>query len=115
MDIGALLLEAASLMLTGMVGVFAFLSILIFAVSKLSLIAGGDEPAKPQRQPTKRPTSTGYLTRILLQLVQLSLNTDQNNKGVHYVTVKINRIGFKRRAPITACYAYALRRYVANR
>ncbi len=59
MDIGALLLEAASLMLTGMVGVFAFLSILIFAVSKLSLIAGGDEPAKPQRQPTKRPTSTG--------------------------------------------------------
>ncbi|MAD88142.1 OadG family transporter subunit [Pseudoalteromonas sp. SS15] len=59
MDIGALLLEAASLMLTGMVGVFAFLSILIFAVSKLSLIAGGDEPAKPQRQPTKRPASTG--------------------------------------------------------
>lgn len=59
MDIGALLLEAASLMLTGMVGVFAFLSILIFAVSKLSLIAGGDEPAKPQRQFTKRPASTG--------------------------------------------------------
>ncbi|RZQ53585.1 oxaloacetate decarboxylase [Pseudoalteromonas phenolica] len=59
MDIGALLLEAASLMLTGMVGVFAFLSILIFAVSKLSLIAGGDEPAKPQRQPTKRLASTG--------------------------------------------------------
>ena len=59
MDIGALLLEAASLMLTGMVGVFAFLSILIFAVSKLSLIAGGDEPAKPQRQSTKRPASTG--------------------------------------------------------
>jgi len=59
MDIGALLLEAASLMLTGMVGVFAFLSILIFAVSKLSLIAGGDEPAKPQRQPTKRQVSTG--------------------------------------------------------
>lgn len=59
MDIGALLLEAASLMLTGMIGVFAFLSILIFAVSKLSLIAGGDEPVKPQRQPTKRPTSTG--------------------------------------------------------
>ncbi|ALO43960.1 OadG family protein [Pseudoalteromonas phenolica] len=59
MDIGALLLEAASLMLTGMVGVFAFLSILIFAVSKLSLVAGGDEPTKPQRQPAKRPVSNG--------------------------------------------------------
>ena len=59
MDIGALLLEAASLMLTGMVGVFAFLSILIFAVSKLSLIAGGDETVKPQRQPTKRQVSPG--------------------------------------------------------
>ncbi|MBE0369489.1 OadG family protein [Pseudoalteromonas sp. MMG013] len=42
MDIGALLIEAASLMLTGMIGVFVFLSILILAVTNLSKLAKSD-------------------------------------------------------------------------
>ena len=73
MDIGALLLEAASLMLTGMGGVFAFLSILIFAVSQLSLIAGGDEPTKPQRQVAKAPSagvSNAHIAAISAAIAQ---------------------------------------------
>ncbi|BBN80746.1 hypothetical protein PA25_07310 [Pseudoalteromonas sp. A25] len=42
MDIVSLLLQAANLMLTGMVGVFVFLSILIFAVKNLAKLAGSE-------------------------------------------------------------------------
>jgi oxaloacetate decarboxylase gamma subunit len=60
MDIGALLLQAASLMLTGMVGVFVFLSILIFAVSQLARFASDDEaPKAPARKNNQRQSSTG--------------------------------------------------------
>lgn len=56
MDIGALLIQAASLMLTGMIGVFVFLSILILAVTNLSKLAKPDTgvPTVPttRRQPS---------------------------------------------------------------
>ena len=40
MDIGGLLTTAASLMVTGMVGVFVFLTILISAVTLMSKVVG---------------------------------------------------------------------------
>ncbi len=52
MDIGGLLTTAASLMLTGMVGVFVFLTILISAVTLMSKVVGRfDDPvsAEPTR------------------------------------------------------------------
>ncbi|RZM81129.1 oxaloacetate decarboxylase [Pseudoalteromonas rubra] len=53
MDITALLAQAANLMLTGMVGVFVFLSILIIAVKGLSKFAAPDEPVQPRSQAAK--------------------------------------------------------------
>ena len=47
MDIGAQLLQAANLMLTGMVGVFVFLSILIFAMRLLASFARKVSAATP--------------------------------------------------------------------
>lgn len=48
MDIGALLTTAANLMLTGMVGVFLFLSFLIWAISIMSKLAARFEgPVAP--------------------------------------------------------------------
>ncbi|MCG7564535.1 OadG family transporter subunit [Pseudoalteromonas sp. McH1-42] len=55
MDITALLAQAASLMLTGMVGVFVFLSILIVAVKGLSKFAA---PKDAQTQPSSRATKS---------------------------------------------------------
>ncbi|MBE0358193.1 MULTISPECIES: OadG family protein [Pseudoalteromonas] len=55
MDIGALLTTAGSLMLTGMVGVFVFLSILIGAVTLMSsLVTRFSEPevAIPAKSPS---------------------------------------------------------------
>ncbi|AQQ00327.1 OadG family protein [Pseudoalteromonas sp. SG45-5] len=55
MDIGALLTTAGSLMLTGMVGVFVFLSILIGAVTLMSsLVTRFSEPevASPAKSPS---------------------------------------------------------------
>ncbi|MBQ4800272.1 OadG family protein [Pseudoalteromonas sp. MMG006] len=55
MDIGAVLTTAGSLMLTGMVGVFVFLSILIGAVTLMShLVARFSEPevATPVKSPS---------------------------------------------------------------
>jgi oxaloacetate decarboxylase gamma subunit len=62
MDIASLLLQAANLMLTGMVGVFVFLSILIFVVQKLARFAG-DEPINEQVvKRTPRPANNGVST-----------------------------------------------------
>ncbi|WP_217876074.1 OadG family protein [Pseudoalteromonas shioyasakiensis] len=56
MDIGGLLTTAASLMVTGMVGVFVFLTILISAVTLMSKIVGRfDDPA------TAEPTRTAKI------------------------------------------------------
>ncbi|MEI8617273.1 OadG family transporter subunit [Pseudoalteromonas sp. B193] len=55
MDIGALLTTAGNLMLTGMVGVFVFLSILIGAVTLMSnLVTRFSEPdvATPVKSPS---------------------------------------------------------------
>ncbi|MCG7534686.1 OadG family transporter subunit [Pseudoalteromonas sp. OOF1S-7] len=57
MDITALLAQAANLMLTGMVGVFVFLSILIIAVKGLSKFAAPDEPTQPGRRINKSKPS----------------------------------------------------------
>ncbi|CAM4022740.1 OadG family protein [Pseudoalteromonas byunsanensis] len=52
MDIMSLLLQAANLMLTGMVGVFVFLSILIFAVKSLEKLS---DPQLPEEVATRTP------------------------------------------------------------
>ena len=51
MDIGQLLATAANLMLTGMVGVFVFLSLLISAIIIMSRLASRFEPTAPARTP----------------------------------------------------------------
>ena len=55
MDIGALLTTAGSLMLTGMVGVFVFLSILIGAVTIMSNLVARFSPADVAA-PVKSPS-----------------------------------------------------------
>ncbi|MGF1693828.1 oxaloacetate decarboxylase subunit gamma [Photobacterium kagoshimensis] len=50
-DLGSVLVEAATIMITGMVVVFAFLSILIFLVQLLAKIA----PADPEVVNTPTP------------------------------------------------------------
>lgn len=54
MDIGALLTTAGSLMLTGMVGVFVFLSILIGAVTLMSNLV--TRYSEPEASPAKSPS-----------------------------------------------------------
>lgn len=60
MDIGAQLLQAGNLMLTGMVGVFVFLSILIFAMRLLANFAAQFKEVEPStsRSKTTRATSS---------------------------------------------------------
>ncbi|KLV04940.1 oxaloacetate decarboxylase subunit gamma [Photobacterium aquae] len=48
-DLGSVLWEAATIMVTGMVVVFLFLSILIYLVQLLARIAPKDAPAAPAR------------------------------------------------------------------
>ena len=54
MDIGALLIQAASLMLTGMIGVFVFLSILILAVTGLSKLSTPDTQSDAKQAPRRQ-------------------------------------------------------------
>ena len=54
MDIGQLLATAANLMLTGMVGVFVFLSLLISAITIMSKLASRFE--QPVATPTRTPS-----------------------------------------------------------
>ena len=54
MDIGQLLATAANLMLTGMVGVFVFLSLLISAIIIMSRLASRFEP--PVTAPSRTPS-----------------------------------------------------------
>lgn len=56
MDIAALLLQAANLMLTGMVVVFVFLLLLIVAVKLMSYFLR--EPAEPLPEKTKTNTTS---------------------------------------------------------
>jgi len=73
MDIGALLIQAASLMLTGMIGVFVFLSMLIFAVTNLSKLAkqGIEAPVAPSthRQPS-HGVSSAHIAAISAAIKQ---------------------------------------------
>ncbi|KZN62606.1 OadG family protein [Pseudoalteromonas luteoviolacea] len=57
MEISELLMQAANLMLTGMVGVFIFLSILIFAVKGLSKISASEQ--SPEQPKIKRKSQRG--------------------------------------------------------
>ncbi|MEJ6476595.1 OadG family protein [Pseudoalteromonas piscicida] len=62
MDIGSQLLQAGNLMLTGMVGVFVFLSILIFAMRLLANFAAQFkevEPSATRAKATKTISSQG--------------------------------------------------------
>ncbi|KID54752.1 oxaloacetate decarboxylase [Pseudoalteromonas luteoviolacea] len=60
MEISELLAQAANLMLTGMIGVFLFLSILIFAVKGLSKLAATEqEPQQPANKKSSKAVSTG--------------------------------------------------------
>lgn len=54
-DLGPLLWEAATIMVTGMVVVFAFLSILIYLVQLLAKVAPKDAPPAPVA--TKPPST----------------------------------------------------------
>ena len=54
MDIGQLLATAANLMLTGMVGGFVFLSLLIAAITAMSKLASRFE--QPVVMPTRTPS-----------------------------------------------------------
>ncbi|NOU52343.1 oxaloacetate decarboxylase [Pseudoalteromonas sp. JBTF-M23] len=58
MDIVSLLLQAGNLMITGMVGVFVFLSILIFAVKNLAKLAGPELSNNTSNQAASK-SSTG--------------------------------------------------------
>ncbi|KZN42117.1 OadG family protein [Pseudoalteromonas luteoviolacea] len=59
MEISELLMQAANLMLTGMVGVFIFLSILILAVKGLSKISASEQsPEQPKVKAKSRRSDT---------------------------------------------------------
>ncbi|WP_440056229.1 OadG family protein [Pseudoalteromonas sp. T1lg65] len=58
MDIGALLVQAANLMITGMAGVFVFLSILILAMGLLAKFAASTSLQTPQQVSTRGSTAS---------------------------------------------------------
>jgi len=81
MDIGALLTTAGSLMLTGMVGVFVFLSILIGAVVLMSnLVARFSEPEVTT--PVKSPSfkSQGVPSEHIAAISAAIAQYKSNNK-----------------------------------
>lgn len=81
MDIGAVLTTAGSLMLTGMVGVFVFLSILIGAVSLMSnLVARFDEAevATPIKSPSLK--SQGVPSEHIAAISAAIAQYKSNNK-----------------------------------
>ncbi|MBD1584018.1 OadG family protein [Pseudoalteromonas sp. S16_S37] len=73
MDIVSLLLQAANLMVTGMVGVFVFLSILIFAVKNLAKLAGpetsGDTSTKAVSK-SSTGVSSAHIAAITAAIAQ---------------------------------------------
>ncbi|MBQ4840072.1 MULTISPECIES: OadG family protein [Pseudoalteromonas] len=81
MEISELLAQAANLMLTGMVGVFLFLSILIFAVKALSKFAAtGQELEQPNvKKPSAKPTSTGVPAAHIAAISAAVSQFRQNN------------------------------------
>ena len=56
-DLGSLLWEAATIMVTGMVVVFLFLSVLIYLVQLLSKLAPNDEATESKPQPVSAVNS----------------------------------------------------------
>lgn len=79
MDIGALLTTAGNLMLTGMVGVFVFLSILIGAVTLMSnLVTRFSEPdvATPVKSPSfkSQGVPNEHIAAISAAIAQYKLN-----------------------------------------
>ncbi|KMT65725.1 oxaloacetate decarboxylase subunit gamma [Catenovulum maritimum] len=54
-NIGSILLEAANLLLVGMVSVFLFLGLLIVCINLMSKLVGGDAPASTS---VKTPSRT---------------------------------------------------------
>jgi oxaloacetate decarboxylase gamma subunit len=73
MDIGALLIQAASLMLTGMIGVFVFLSILILVVTSLSQLTKPDSEAATTPTTRRQPSgevSNAHIAAITAAIAQ---------------------------------------------
>ncbi|MBB1422895.1 OadG family protein [Pseudoalteromonas sp. SG43-7] len=74
MDIGQLLATAANLMITGMVGVFVFLSLLISAITIMSKLAGRFEQsvATPTRTPSIKASgvSSEHIAAISAAIAQ---------------------------------------------
>ncbi|MER2490421.1 oxaloacetate decarboxylase subunit gamma [Catenovulum sediminis] len=56
-NLSSLLIEAANLLLVGMVVVFMFLGILIFLIKLMSKLVGSDAPAPASVNIPNRPTS----------------------------------------------------------
>ncbi|TQF69755.1 OadG family protein [Pseudoalteromonas luteoviolacea] len=86
MEISDLLLQAANLMLTGMVGVFIFLSILIFAVkglSKLStskLSTSEQSPEQPRvKSKSQRQDTSGVPAQHVAAISAAIAQFRQNN------------------------------------
>ncbi|NUY56852.1 MULTISPECIES: oxaloacetate decarboxylase subunit gamma [Salinivibrio] len=76
MDLGPLLEQALTLMLTGMVVVFVFLSTLIFLVHQLERFgdptppAAAKAPAKPNAQPASENVSPDVVAAITVAVQQ---------------------------------------------
>ncbi|UXI01773.1 oxaloacetate decarboxylase subunit gamma [Photobacterium sp. TY1-4] len=64
-DLGSLLWEAATIMITGMVVVFAFLSILIFLVQLLAKVAPKDDLPASQPAPAVANTQPGVQADVV--------------------------------------------------
>ncbi|MEJ2764079.1 oxaloacetate decarboxylase subunit gamma [Photobacterium sp. MCCC 1A19761] len=64
-DLGSLLWEAATIMITGMVVVFAFLSVLIFLVQLLAKVAPKDDLSASQPAPAVAHTQTGVQADVV--------------------------------------------------
>ncbi|KZN32625.1 hypothetical protein N474_03495 [Pseudoalteromonas luteoviolacea CPMOR-2] len=81
MEISDLLLQAANLMLTGMVGVFIFLSILIFAVKGLSKLSTSEQsPEQPRvKSKSQRQDTSGVPAQHVAAISAAIAQFRQNN------------------------------------
>ncbi|GEK09338.1 MULTISPECIES: OadG family transporter subunit [Pseudoalteromonas] len=81
MDIGAQLLQAGNLMLTGMVGVFLFLSILIFAMRLLANFAAQLKEAESStsRQKIAKTASSQGVPQAHIAAISAAVATYRKN------------------------------------
>lgn len=82
MDISELLMEAANLMLVGMVSVFLFLGLLVLVVQSVAKLVPADElPVAPKRPTTQTPAAqaSNQVNPKLIAAISTAVQQYRNN------------------------------------